>query len=96
MGKRGAIRILIMNPRDCFESSFPVADTPIRNYKEATQGVAKRGVPSDYTVQINSVEADWDDESERVEVRVELFLSSNRADVNINQLRYWVTILAQI
>ena len=50
----------------------------------------------DYTVQINSVEADWDDESERVEVRVELFLSSNRADVNINQLRYWVTILAQI
>ena len=54
------------------------------------------GVPLDYTVQINSVEADWDDESERVEVRVELFLSSNRADVNINQLRYWVTILAQI
>jgi hypothetical protein len=62
----------------------------------ASQGVSKRGVPSDYTVQIKSVEADWDDESERVEVRVELFLSSNRADVNINQLRYWVAILAQI
>ena len=62
----------------------------------ASQGVSKRGVPSDYTVQIKSVEADWDDESERVEVRVELFLSSNRADVSINQLRYWVAILAQI
>ena len=62
----------------------------------ASQGVSKRGVPSDYTVQINSVEADWDDESERVEVRVELFLSSSRATVNVNQLRYWVTILAQI
>ena len=62
----------------------------------ASQGVSKRGVPSDYTVQISSVEADWDDESERVEVRVEIFLSSNRATVDINQLRYWVTILAQI
>ena len=62
----------------------------------ASQGVSKRGVPSDYTVQINSVEADWDGESERVEVRVELFLSSSRATVNVNQLRYWVTILAQI
>ena len=58
--------------------------------------MSKRGVPSDYTVQISSVEADWDDESERVEVRVEIFLSSNRATVDINQLRYWVTILAQI
>jgi hypothetical protein len=62
----------------------------------ASQSVSKRGVPSDYTVQINSVEADWDDESERVEVHVELFLSSSLADVNINQLRYWVAILAQI
>jgi hypothetical protein len=62
----------------------------------ASQEVSKRGVPSDYTVQIKSVEANWDDESERVEVRVELFLSTNRAIVNINQLRYWVTILAQI
>jgi hypothetical protein len=62
----------------------------------ASQGVSKRGVPSDYMVQIKSVEADWDDESERVEVRVELFLSSNRAEININQLRYWVAILAQI
>ena len=62
----------------------------------ASQEVSKRGVPSEYMVQIKSVEADWDDESERVEVRVELFLSSNRADVNIDQLRYWVAILAQI
>jgi hypothetical protein len=62
----------------------------------ASQGVSKRGVPSDYIVQINSVEANWDDESERVEVRVELFISSNRASVNITQLRYWVAILAKI
>jgi len=62
----------------------------------ASQEVSKRGVPSEYMVQIKSVEADWDDESERVEVRVELFLSSNRAYINISQLRYWVTILAQI
>jgi hypothetical protein len=62
----------------------------------ASQSVSKRGVPSEYMVEINSVEANWDDESERVEVRVELSLSSSRANVTINQLRYWVTILARI
>ena len=54
------------------------------------------GAPAGFTVQIVSVEADWDDESERVEVRVEVLLSSSLTSVNINQLRYWVTILAQI
>jgi hypothetical protein len=34
--------------------------------------------------------------AERVEVRVEVLLSSSLTTVNINQLRYWVTILAQI
>ena len=54
------------------------------------------GAPAGFTVQIVSIEADWDDESERVEVRVEVLLSSSLTSVNINQLRYWVTILAQI
>ena len=54
------------------------------------------GAPAGFTVQIVSVEADWDDESERVEVRVEVLLSSSLTTVNVNQLRYWVTILAQI
>jgi hypothetical protein len=62
----------------------------------ASQSVSKRGVPSEYMVEINSVEANWDDESERVEVRVELSLRSSRANVTINQLRYWVAILAKI
>ena len=54
--------------------------------------------PGNFQVGINSVEADWDDESGRVEVRVEIFLSANAgvSNVNINQLRYWVTILAQV
>ena len=54
------------------------------------------GAPAGFTVQIVSVEADWDDESERVEVRVEVLLSSSLTSVNINQLHYWVTILARI
>jgi len=54
------------------------------------------GAPAGFTVQIVSVEADWDDESERVEVRVEVLLSSSLTSINITQLRYWVTILAQI
>jgi len=54
--------------------------------------------PGTFQVGINSVEADWDDESGRVEVRDEIFLSANAgvSNVNINQLRYWVTILAQV
>ena len=54
------------------------------------------GAPAGFTVQIVSIEADWDDESERVEVRVEVLLSSSLTSINITQLRYWVTILAQI
>ncbi len=54
------------------------------------------GAPAGFTVQVVSVEADWDDESGRVEVRVEVLLSSSLTAINVDQLRYWVTILAQI
>jgi len=54
------------------------------------------GAPADFTVQVVSVEADWGDESERVEVRVEVLLSSSLTAINVDQFRYWVTILAQI
>jgi len=60
------------------------------------QTVDIQGAPAGFTVHVVSVEADWDDESERVEVRVEVLLSSDLIGVNINQLRYWVTILAQM
>jgi hypothetical protein len=55
-----------------------------------------QGAPAGFTIHIVSVEADWDDESERVEVRVEVLLRSDLMSININQLRYWVTILAKI
>ena len=55
-----------------------------------------QGAPAGFTVHIVSVEADWDDESDRVEVRVEVLLRSNLMSVNVNQLRYWVTILARV
>ena len=54
------------------------------------------GAPAGFTVQVVSTEADWDDESERVEMRVEVLLGSNLVRVNVNQLRYWVTILAKV
>jgi hypothetical protein len=54
------------------------------------------GAPAGFTVQVVSVEADWDDESEKVEVRVEVLLSSSLTAINVDQLRYWVTILAQM
>src|SRR5580765_7347344 len=42
------------------------------------------GAPAGFTVQVVSVEADWDDESERVEVRVEVLLSSSSSLTAIN------------
>jgi len=63
----------------------------------SSQNVNIQTAPGGFQLQINSVEADWDDESGRVEVRVEIFLSAFAGTtVSINQLRYWVTILAQI
>jgi hypothetical protein len=51
-----------------------------------------------FQLAISSVEADLDDESGRAEVRVEVYLSSSTGgpQLSVNQLRYWVTILAQI
>ena len=61
------------------------------------QNLNVQTAPFSFQVAINSVEADGDDESGRVEVRVEVFLTANAATrMDINQLRYWVTILAQI
>ena len=61
------------------------------------QKVNIQSVPAEFEVVINSVEADWDDESGRVEVRVEVFLTANAGTtINISQLRYWVAILAQM
>ena len=63
----------------------------------SSQFVNIQTAPGSFLVQINSVEADWDDESGRVEVRVEVNLSAGSGvNVNINQLRYSATILAQM
>ena len=52
--------------------------------------------PMNSNFQINSVEADWDDESGRVEVRAEIFASVNGGSIGVNQLRYSVTTLAEV
>jgi len=88
--------------------TFPVGPTFTRGQFYRAIGAASvssqfvnlgifQGPFGNFQLQINSVEADWDDESGRVEARVEIALSSDRMiNVDINQLRYWVTILAQI
>jgi len=52
--------------------------------------------PREFTVNVHSVEADWDDENQRVKVRVEIGVMSDGATVEITQIRYWVAILAQM
>jgi hypothetical protein len=42
------------------------------------------------------VEADWDDENQRVNMRVEIGLIANGTTVTVTQIRYSVAILAQI
>jgi hypothetical protein len=62
----------------------------------ASQIVSVQTAPREFTVNVHSVEADWDDEDQRVRVRVEIGLISNGATVEITQIRYWVAILAQM
>ena len=63
----------------------------------SSQIVNIQTAPGSFQVQINSVEADWDDESGRVEVRVEIFVTVGAGiAAGVSQIRYWVTILAQI
>jgi hypothetical protein len=63
----------------------------------SAQNLNVQTAPASSQFSITSVEADWDDESGRVEVRVEVFLTASAsANVSINGLRYWVTVLAQV
>jgi hypothetical protein len=62
----------------------------------ASQTVSIQTPPREFTVNIHSVEADWDDENQRVKVRVEIGVMSDGATVEITQIRYWVAILAQM
>jgi hypothetical protein len=62
----------------------------------ASQLVSAQTQPREFTVNIHSIEADWDDEAQRVNVRVEIGILSNGTTVEITQVRYWVAILAQM
>ena len=62
----------------------------------ASQFVSVQTAPREFTVNVHSVEADWDDEDQRVEVRAEIGIIANGTTVEITQLRYWVAILAQV
>ena len=62
----------------------------------ASQIVSVQTPPREFTVNVHSIEADWDDENQRVKVRVEIGVISDGATVEITQIRYWVAILAQM
>lgn len=62
----------------------------------ASQTVSVQTPPREFTVNVHSIEADWDDENQRVKVRVEIGVISNGATVEITQIRYWVAILAEM
>lgn len=64
----------------------------------SSQSAVLQTTSGNFQFAISSVEADLDDESSRAEVRVEIYLSSSTGgpQLSVNQLRYWVTILAQI
>jgi len=62
----------------------------------ASQIVSVQTAPREFTVNIHSVEADWDDENQRVKVRVEIGVIANGTTVTVTQIRYSVAILAQM
>jgi hypothetical protein len=59
----------------------------------ASQIVSVQTPPREFTVNVHSVEADWDDENQRVKVRVEIGVISNGATVEIPKFairsRFW-------
>ncbi len=59
----------------------------------ASQIVSVQNTPREFTVNIHSVEADWDDENQRVNMRVEIGLISNGATVRLPKFaigsRFW-------
>ena len=53
--------------------------------------------PASFEIVINSVDADWDDETGRVEVRVEVYSTASASmTASVTQMSYWVAILAQM
>ena len=64
----------------------------------SSQSAILQTTSGNFVLAISSVEADLDDESGRVEVRAEVYLSSSTGgpQLSVNQARYWVTVLAQI
>ena len=62
----------------------------------ASQIVSVQTAPREVTLNVHSVEADWDDEDQSVRVRVEIGLISSGATVEVTQIRYWIAILAQM
>src|SRR5262245_42534673 len=55
----------------------------------ASQIVSIQTTPREFTVNIHSVEADWDDENQKVKVRVEIGVIANGTTVTVTQIRYW-------
>jgi hypothetical protein len=62
----------------------------------ALQIASVQNTPREFTVNIHSVEADWDDENQRVNMRIGIGLITTGATVTITQIRYWLAILAQM
>lgn len=51
---------------------------------------------SGLTYGLENVEADWDDESEQVEVRFDLFATSDNLNATVSKVSYQVSILAAL
>jgi len=80
--------------RGQFHRAIAVASVSSQTVGTAT---GRQPAPPTFIVRINSVQAGWDPESERVVVRVQVLLSVSASGmVHIEGLHYWVTILAQI
>lgn len=60
--------------------------------------LSANAVPMNVLLKVVSVEADWDDESQRTEVRVELtaHAGGSQSYLYTSELRYWATILAEV
>jgi hypothetical protein len=62
----------------------------------ASTNIYELGSPSSYSFGLQNVEADWDDESGQVEVRFEVYATSQNLFATVSKVSYQVSILAAL
>jgi hypothetical protein len=63
---------------------------------QAVSGTAATTISSSHSLDIQSVEADWDDESRQTELRIEVAIGAGSGTFTLGEIGYTATVLAEV